>query len=350
MKKNAALLVQPLELWNAMFDSFGRLGEAVCPSGWGRSIFGDSFSHGVRILLAGLAYGGGTLDIEAAQALMWNSLVRRYRTEDLTEEQLRTWQRMTEDDVRRSTELLGRLGALTNVDRSTRLTALAEQALRRGFDVLPGVPVLELHVAGLAEGTGAGASDLRRLHAVLQAAMGWTDSHLHMFTHGSIRYGDAEPELVLTDDKTTTLYDLTRAYPPGQLHDLRNRPCDGNGLDQILLRTAASSHSRHARRSQVAAASRSTTPATPGHVSMSASVGGPEINRSSPRWPNLVGRDGELAPPHCSSAPHRRSSMVSPAGGPLQGKALLSRRVAAAWWSRSPYSCLDWPHASQKMS
>jgi hypothetical protein len=35
---------------------------------------------------------------------------------------------------------------------------------------------------------------LPRLHSILQAAMGWTDSHLHQFVVGQVRYGTPEPE------------------------------------------------------------------------------------------------------------------------------------------------------------
>jgi hypothetical protein len=34
---------------------------------------------------------------------------------------------------------------------------------------------------------------LARLHAIIQAAMGWTDSHLHMFSLGRISYGMPDP-------------------------------------------------------------------------------------------------------------------------------------------------------------
>jgi hypothetical protein len=218
VKKNAALLVRPLELWTAMFDEFGGLGQAVCPPGWGQSIFGDSFADGIRVLFTELAYGGGALNVEAARERIWNGLVRRYRTEDLTDEQLATWRRMADREVDSTTELLRQLGALAGADAdgTMRLTALAEHALRAGFDA--GAPVLQLHI-GLAESKPPiwrrvqvpASLTLRRLHAVVQAAMGWTDSHLHMFTHGDNRYGEAEPELMLTDDTTTTLRELALA-------------------------------------------------------------------------------------------------------------------------------------------
>jgi hypothetical protein len=34
---------------------------------------------------------------------------------------------------------------------------------------------------------------LDKLHAIIQAAMGWTDSHLHMFTLGRVSYGVPDP-------------------------------------------------------------------------------------------------------------------------------------------------------------
>jgi hypothetical protein len=39
-----------------------------------------------------------------------------------------------------------------------------------------------------------GSVTLQRLHMVLQKAMGWETSHLHMFEVGENRYGDPDPE------------------------------------------------------------------------------------------------------------------------------------------------------------
>jgi hypothetical protein len=44
-----------------------------------------------------------------------------------------------------------------------------------------------------------------RFHQVLGAAMGWEDSHLHVFERGVERYGFPDPELDIRDDRNTTL-------------------------------------------------------------------------------------------------------------------------------------------------
>lgn len=49
---------------------------------------------------------------------------------------------------------------------------------------------------------------LDRLHAVIQAAMGWGDSHLHSFTAGDVDYGPADPELDHVDEWRTPLADV----------------------------------------------------------------------------------------------------------------------------------------------
>ncbi|MCC6175477.1 MAG: plasmid pRiA4b ORF-3 family protein [Chloroflexi bacterium] len=40
----------------------------------------------------------------------------------------------------------------------------------------------------------ASTIDLRRLHAVIQTAMGWTQSHLYEFEIGGVAYGEPSPE------------------------------------------------------------------------------------------------------------------------------------------------------------
>jgi hypothetical protein len=46
---------------------------------------------------------------------------------------------------------------------------------------------------------------LDRFHQVLAAAMGWQDSHLHLFACGAGRYGFADPELDIRSDRELAL-------------------------------------------------------------------------------------------------------------------------------------------------
>lgn len=56
----------------------------------------------------------------------------------------------------------------------------------------------------------AGDVTLDRLHEIIQAVMGWTDSHLHQFSVGKIFYADPEFELDARDEARMT---LGRAVP-----------------------------------------------------------------------------------------------------------------------------------------
>ena len=49
---------------------------------------------------------------------------------------------------------------------------------------------------------------LDRLHDVIQAVMGWTDTHMHEFTAGGVDYGPRDPELDLVDERKARVGDL----------------------------------------------------------------------------------------------------------------------------------------------
>ncbi len=75
---------------------------------------------------------------------------------------------------------------------------------------------------------------LAKLHRVLQAALGWTDSHLHQFVVGDTVYGD--PDL-LSDDP---LQASTRRTPLGQVAPgvgatLRYEYDFGDGWDHLII-------------------------------------------------------------------------------------------------------------------
>ncbi|MDQ3871539.1 MAG: plasmid pRiA4b ORF-3 family protein, partial [Chloroflexota bacterium] len=49
---------------------------------------------------------------------------------------------------------------------------------------------------------------LDRLHAVIQAAMGWQDCHMHVFANGSAEFGLPDTELGHRDERRTMLTEL----------------------------------------------------------------------------------------------------------------------------------------------
>ena len=66
------------------------------------------------------------------------------------------------------------------------------------------------------------AATLPELHDVLQAAMGWTDSHLHQFEADQARYRIPDPDFAaddrdLRDERSATLRDLPETF--GYLYD-----------------------------------------------------------------------------------------------------------------------------------
>ena len=63
---------------------------------------------------------------------------------------------------------------------------------------------------------------LAQLHHILQAAMGWTDSHLHQFEIGGLRFGD--PELLNQDIPD----DFPQAFDSGPVR-LRDFDLDHDG-------------------------------------------------------------------------------------------------------------------------
>src|SRR5438045_4004747 len=67
VKKNPRLLDQPTALWTAMFAAFDQLGPVICPSGWFASLLGEDCADGIAVLFAGIAEGGGAVDVNEVQ-------------------------------------------------------------------------------------------------------------------------------------------------------------------------------------------------------------------------------------------------------------------------------------------
>ncbi|MGB6208508.1 plasmid pRiA4b ORF-3 family protein [Mycobacterium sp.] len=220
VKKAAALLERPAELWMTLFEAFGgRLGTAFLPAGWGESFMRREFDVGADALLSTLHGRDGVVGLEQLCNLAWDAVTAHYVLDDATEQQLATARRMNDRDVRRTLAALARLGAVTLTEDSAELTAIGRCGTRRmRGEPEPGDPVHQITVT-LADITEPrvwrrllipDAMPLSRLHDVIQTAMGWQDYHLHSFTDGRCTYGPSNPELELdfVDERSVRFGDL----------------------------------------------------------------------------------------------------------------------------------------------
>src|ERR1019366_5415884 len=192
VKKNVALLNRPLALWARMLEAFPRLGEALCPAGWGGSFMRGHFRETVTAL---------------------------YFLEAATEQQRTLWRRLTDRDLLHALGVLERFGALRLGEEHATLTELGTWWMRRAAGGAgQGDPVLQVKISLLGVSKPSVwrrllvPADIRldRLHGVIQAAMGWEDYHMHAFSDGSREYGLADPELGYRDERKVTLGRLLR--------------------------------------------------------------------------------------------------------------------------------------------
>lgn len=73
VKKAAALLDCPAQLWMALFESFrGRLGTAFLPAGWGESFMRREFAAGADAVLHALHGRGGMVALDELCDLAWD--------------------------------------------------------------------------------------------------------------------------------------------------------------------------------------------------------------------------------------------------------------------------------------
>ncbi|MFN2496508.1 MAG: plasmid pRiA4b ORF-3 family protein [Pseudonocardiaceae bacterium] len=217
VKKSTALLDRPAQLWMALFEVFGRLGTAFLPWGWGESLMRTEFAVGVDALLLALHGRDGAVGRDELCELAWDTVTARYLLGAATAQQLETARGMNDRDVGLTLATLARLGAVTVSEDAAELTALGRYGTRRlRGEPEPGEPVHQILVT-LAEVDDPpvwrrllipATMPLARLHKVIQAAMGWRDSHLHCFTHGQSTYGFPDPELGYTDEREVRFGDL----------------------------------------------------------------------------------------------------------------------------------------------
>ena len=228
VKKNAALAERPLNLVLALLEAYPRLGKSLLPRNtWRQSLVGDEFTDISQELTAALLRSHGPGPLDELKDIAYDVIEARYMLGGLTKLQHDSLRRMIAVDVTIAMAALHVLGVVV-LDReagSVMLTDLGRYAVRRVRGMAqPGDPVLQLRVT-LAGVDGPlvwrqvvipASYTLDRVHGVIQAAMGWQNSHLHMFRIAGREYGPAylDDELETLDEKQFRIGDLVK---PGDL-------------------------------------------------------------------------------------------------------------------------------------
>lgn len=249
VKKNAALPDKPLDLVLALLAAYPKLGKAIFPRNtWRQSIVGDDFTDIGQALLTALLRHPGASPLAELSGSAYDMVAARYVLARLTDMQHDSLRRTITVDVRIAMAALHVLGVvvLDQEQDTATLTDLGRYAIRRLRGMAqPGEPVLQVRIA-LADVTDpavwrrvlipAGYT-LDRVHAVVQAAMGWQNSHLHEFTIADGRYGPSDPdeEYQVSDETQVRLGDVVKAGDRiGYAYDF------GDGWEhELVIETAA---------------------------------------------------------------------------------------------------------------
>jgi hypothetical protein len=219
VKKNAALLDDAPTLWLTLFTLFDQLGEAFLPSGFGESLLRREFAIGIRAVLTSLYGADRAISIPSVCATTWNVVTAPYVLDHATETQLGHWRACNDRDTGMALDVLRRLGAVTIENGAVGLTELGRAGMRRRLgESTPGDAIYQMKITltGVANPSVwrrvlvAASVRLDRLHEVIQAAMGWQNSHLHAFIDGQTYYGVPDAELRYRDERTTRLNDLVK--------------------------------------------------------------------------------------------------------------------------------------------
>ena len=206
VKKNAALVDKPLDLVLALLAAYPGLGKAIFPRNtWRQSIVGDDFTDISQALLTVLLRHRGACPLAELGETAYDMIAARYQLARLTDVQHDSLRRTITVDTRIAMAALHVLGVVAlDLDQETAtLTDLGRYAIRRTRGMAqPGEPVLQVRIT-LAEVTDppvwrrvlvpAGYT-LDRVHAVIQAAMGWQNCHLHQFMIDDREYGAPDPD------------------------------------------------------------------------------------------------------------------------------------------------------------
>jgi hypothetical protein len=225
VKKNAALAGEPLDLVLALLAAYPRLGKPSFPRNtWRQSLVGDEFTDISQALLTALLASPGPRTLASLGGIAYDMIAARYRLGLLTELQHDHLRASIAADVTIAMSALHVLGVVV-LDREAgiaELTGLGQYAIRRVRGMpQPGDPLLRVRITlkDVADPQvwrrvliPAGYT-LDRVHAVIQAAMGWRESHLHAFWIGDREYGAAYPddEFERLDESRFRFGDLVKA-------------------------------------------------------------------------------------------------------------------------------------------
>jgi Plasmid pRiA4b ORF-3-like protein len=228
VKKNAALADRPLDLVLAMLRAYPKLGKSLFPrSTWRQSIVGDEFGDISEELLTALLASPGPCALTTLSDTAYAMIAARYVLSRLAEQQHDFLRRTIAVDIRIAMSALHVLGIVVldsgtdheEADDSAELTALGRYAIRRLRGMAqPGDAILQLRIT-LADVADPpvwrrvlipSAYPLDRVHGVIQATMGWQNSHLHAFRLGDETYAASDPddEMGYLDESKFRLGDL----------------------------------------------------------------------------------------------------------------------------------------------
>lgn len=214
VKKHAGLLDRPDDLWERMFEVFGQLGDTLCPDGWAQSLLRHHFSETIDAVLGQTYQSGAAIATRDAEALAWETVAARFFVAGAPEQSRKMWRATNDRDLRCALHVLGQLGAVELDGDTVRLTERGLRGMRRASgDATPADAVLQLKISLLGMSDPPvwrrllvpAAIKLDRLHELIQAALGWHDSHLHAFSAGGVDYGIPDPELGHRDERRTPL-------------------------------------------------------------------------------------------------------------------------------------------------
>jgi hypothetical protein len=224
VKKNAVLAERPLDLVLALLEAYPQLGEPLFPRNtWRASLVGDEFTDVSQELVTALMRSAGPCRLDELNGIAGDVIEARYVLADLTEFQYDLLRHTITADVTIAMAALHALGIVV-LDReasSAGLTELGRYAVRRVRGMAqPGDPVLQVRVT-LADVDDPpvwrrvvipASYTLDRVHAIIQASMGWGESHLHMFRIKGREYGPAylDAELETLDESQFRIDDLMK--------------------------------------------------------------------------------------------------------------------------------------------